>query len=152
MTHATNEDAGPPVSVAVEIPLIGDERRKNWAKIVTNVDSSQASGWAFEGEFIAVGGIQDVPIGSVVLVYGERGSQAKPVAEAKVYTTNADGTMSFHAAASGRAWARTLRDGVEELVASEAHAPQLEWTPDLMRYSDAAIAEEYDRRNLTGEG
>ena len=45
------------VTVAVEIPLIGDERGKNWAKIVTNVDDSLATEWAFDGEFIATGGI-----------------------------------------------------------------------------------------------
>ena len=77
----------------VEIPFVGDERRKNWAKIVTNVDESLASGWAFEGEFIAVGGIQDVPIGSVVLAYGERGSRVNPQIEARVLTINADGTV-----------------------------------------------------------
>ncbi len=63
-----------PVTVAVTIPLVGDERGKNWAKIVTNVDDSLATGWAFDGEFIATGGIQDVPAGAVLLVYGRRGA------------------------------------------------------------------------------
>lgn len=146
---APNHDAAPP-TVAVEVPLVGDERRKNWAKVVTNVDTSQSSGWAFEGEFISAGGIQDVPVGSVVLVYGERGSQANPVIDAKVYRANADGTMSYEAGSSGRAWARTLRDKVEELVATETDGHQLDWTPDLMRFSDAAIIEEYERRRLRG--
>lgn len=151
MVTSPNDGTAPAVTVAVEIPLVGDERRKNWAKIVTNVDTSQSSGWAFEGDFIAVGGIQDVPIGSVVLVYGERGSRSNPVGDAKVYTVNADGTMSFQAAASGRAWARTLRDQVEELVASVRPGQMLEWSEDLMRYSDAAILEEVKRRNLAGK-
>ena len=137
-----------PVIVAVEVPAVGDERRKNWAKIVTNVDTSQSSGWAFEGDFIATGGIQDVPAGSVVLVYGERGSKANAIVEAKVYRANADGTMSFEAGSSGRAWARTLRDKVEELVTSDPIAAELDWSPDLSRYSDAAITEEYRRRKL----
>ena len=139
-----------PATVAVEVPLVGDERRKHWAKIVTNVDTSQSSGWAYEGDFIAAGGIQDVPVGSVVLVYGERGSQANPITEAKVYRANADGTMSFEAGSSGRAWARTLRDKVEELVADEPVATELEWSPELMRYSDVAIREEFRRRKLDG--
>jgi hypothetical protein len=58
------------ILVAIDVPIVGDERRKNWAKIVTNVDESLASGWAFEGDFIATGGIQDVPIGSIILAYG----------------------------------------------------------------------------------
>ncbi|HSF85810.1 MAG TPA: hypothetical protein VLG28_09180 [Acidimicrobiia bacterium] len=137
------------VLVAVDVPLVGDERRKNWAKVVTNVDPSKASGWAFEGEFIAAGGIQDVPAGAVVLVYGERGSRTNPASEARVFTANADGTLSPEAQASGRAWARTLRDRVVELLEREAPLPQaLDWSPELMRYSDAAVAEEMRRRNL----
>ena len=72
------------VLVAVEIPQVGDERHKNWAKVVDAVDTSKASGWAYDGPFIATGGIQDVPIGSVVLVYGERGSRANPQITARV--------------------------------------------------------------------
>ncbi|MEN8114548.1 MAG: hypothetical protein ABFS21_09180 [Actinomycetota bacterium] len=137
-----------PFTVAVEIPLVGDERRKNWAKTVTNVDDSLATGWAFDGDFIATGGIQDVEAGSVVLVYGEKGSRANPAIEARVYTVNSDATLSLRATARGRAWARTLRDTVEELLDEAAQVPveQLGWSPDLMRYSDEALSEEMRRR------
>lgn len=139
-----------PFTVAVEIPLVGDERRKNWAKTVTNVDDSLATGWAFDGEFIATGGIQDVEPGSVVLVYGEKGSRANPAIEARVYTVNSDATLSLRASARGRAWARTLRDTIEDLLAEVAEAPieLLGWNPDLIRYTDEAITEEVKRRNL----
>jgi hypothetical protein len=139
-----------PFTVAVEIPLVGDERRKNWAKTVTNVDDSLATGWAFDGEFIATGGIQDVEPGSVVLVYGEKGSRAHPAIEARVYTVNSDATLSLRASARGRAWARTLRDTIEDLLAEVGEAPieRLGWSPDLIRYSDEAIAEESNRRKL----
>jgi len=140
-----------PFTVAVEIPLVGDERRKNWAKTVTNVDDSLATGWAFDGEFIATGGIQDVEPGSVVLVYGEKGSRANPAIEARVYTVNADATLSLRASARGRAWARTLRDTIEDLLAEVSGAPieHLGWSPDLLRYSDDAISEEMRRRGLS---
>jgi hypothetical protein len=139
-----------PVVVAVEVPQLGDERRKNWAKTVTNVDDSLATGWAFDGEFIATGGIQDVPAGAVVLVYGERGSRANPAIEARVYTVNSDATLSLRATARGRAWARTLRDPVEELLEEQAgSAPgPLDWGADLTRYSDEALLEELRRRGL----
>ena len=139
-----------PFTVAVEIPFVGDERRKNWAKTVTNVDDSLATGWAFDGEFIATGGIQDVEPGSVVLVYGEKGSRANPAIEARVYTVNSDATLSLRASARGRAWARTLRDTIEDLLAEVAEAPieLLGWNPDLIRYTDEAITEEAKRRNL----
>ena len=120
-----------PVTVAVEIPLVGDERGKNWAKIVINVDDSLATGWAFDGEFIATGGIQDVPADAVLLVYGEKGSRANPAIEAIVYTVNADSTLSPRATARGRAWARTLRDPIEDLLAEQEAAPikPLDWQP-----------------------
>ena len=140
-----------PFTVAVEIPFVGDERRKNWAKVVTNVDDSLATGWAFDGDFIATGGIQDVEPGSVVLVYGEKGSRANPAIEARIYTVNSDATLSLRASARGRAWARTLRDTMEDLLAETADMPieRLDWSPELLRYSDEAIAEEMERRGLS---
>jgi len=147
-------DELPPLLVAVDVPLVGDERHKNWAKVVGAVDASKASGWAFEGEFISPGGIQDVPVGAVVLVYGERGSRSNPQSQARLYLANGDGTLTHHATAKGRAWARTLRDDVEELIDSgmERGGRQLDWQPDLMRYSDTALAEELRRRKTATDG
>jgi hypothetical protein len=139
-----------PIIVAVDVPLVGDERKKNWAKIVTGVDDTLATGWAYEGEFIATGGIQDVPVGSVILSYGERGSRANPQIEAKVLVVNNDATVSLVATAKGRAWARTLRDQVVELMAEADQTPIVlrVWDPTLTQYSDDAITEEIRRRGL----
>jgi len=136
------------VLVAVEVPLVGDERHKNWAKVVHAVDPSKSSGWAYEGDFVAVGGIQDVPVGSVLLVYGERGSRTKPLVEARVYRINADATLSHRETAKGRAWARTLRDVVIDMLDESAPPFERGWEPDLLTYSDAAILEEVRRRGL----
>ncbi|MFO7547550.1 MAG: hypothetical protein R6X29_01580 [Acidimicrobiia bacterium] len=135
-------DPAVPI-VAVDVPLIGDERHKHWAKVVVSVDTTKSSGYAFEGEFIAAGGVQDVPTGAVVLVYGERGSRASPQIEARVYTANPDGTLSHHASARGRAWARTLRDAVEELLDLDGPPP---WEQMLIGLPDTALAEELARR------
>lgn len=132
--------------IPVEVPLVGDERHKNWAKVVHSVDGTKASGWAFEGDFIAAGGIQDVPAGSVLLVYGERGSRANPQPEARVYRAHPDGTLTFHGAAKGRAWARTLRDTVSDLLGDE---PVSEWEAALGAYPDRLLAEELERRGWT---
>ncbi len=136
--------------VAVEVPLVGDARHKNWAKIVENVDETKSNGWAFDGEFIAAGGVQDVPVGSVLMVYGEKGSRANPQIEAKVFVANGDGTLSHEQSASGRAWARTLRDRVSELLTDPMQQTPsgLDWDVVLMRYSDDAIIEEFRRRKL----
>ena len=88
------------VMVAVEVPQVGDERHKNWAKIVSGVDTSKSTGWAYDGAFVATGGIQDVEAPSVLLVYGERGSRANPQSEARVYVVNTDGTLSHEATAT----------------------------------------------------
>lgn len=124
------------VLVAVDVPLVGDERHKNWAKVVDNVDTSKTSGWAFDGPFVAAGGIQDVPAGSVLLVYGERGSRAKPQSTARVYTINVDATLTFEAEAKGQAWARTLRDPIQRLLGGETRKV------DLSGLSDEALAGE----------
>jgi hypothetical protein len=137
-------DADPPAPiVAVEVPLVGDARHKHWAKVVVGVDTTKSSGYAYEGEFIAAGGVQDVPAGAVLLVYGERGSRANPQIEARVYTANADGTLSHHASARGRAWARTLRDTVERLL--DVDVPPA-WEQMLTTVPDGALADELARR------
>lgn len=136
-----------PVTVAVDIPEVGDPRLKSCAKVVTAVDETKSSGWAFEGEFIATGGIQDVAVGSVVLVYGERGSRANPRPQAAVFTVNADSTLTPEADASGAAWARTLRDKVAELVSGELRPPP---GLDLSAIPDEALMAEVLRRGLIG--
>jgi hypothetical protein len=134
--------------VPIDVPLLGDERHKNWAKVVSSVDESKDSGWAFEGEFIAVGGIQDVPAGSVLMVYGEKGSRGNPQVSVQVFTVNADATLTQQASARGRAWARTLRDIVVELlsVPGDGLSGLLDWDPQLMLYTDQALREELNRR------
>ncbi|HWB88269.1 MAG TPA: hypothetical protein VG872_03570 [Acidimicrobiia bacterium] len=128
------------VLVAVDVPLVGDDRHKNWAKIVESVDTSKSSGWAFDGPFVAAGGVQDLPAGSVLLVYGERGSRMNPQGSARVYTVNADATLSFEAEAKGRAWARTLRDPVQRLLGMER--PRV----DLSHLPDQVLADELESR------
>lgn len=133
------------VIVAVDIPLAGDERHKNWAKVVDNVDTSKSSGWAFDGAFVAAGGIQDVPAGSVLLVYGERGSRANPQSTARVYSINADGTLTIEAEAKGPAWARTVRDPIERLLGMERDRV------DLSHLPDSVLAAELEARGWTVE-
>jgi hypothetical protein len=128
------------VLVAVDVPLLGDERHKNWAKIVDSVDTSKSSGWAFEGPFVATGGIQDIPAGSILLVYGERGSRANPQITARVFTVNADATITMEAEAKGKAWARTIRDTVERRLGMEKQPL------DLTYLSDDLLADELRAR------
>jgi hypothetical protein len=136
----------PPPLVAIEVPWVGDQRLKSWAKVVTNVDESLSTGWAFEGDFVAVGGIQDLPAGGILLVYGEKGSRGNPRPFVRMFTVNADATLSSEGEAEGRAWARTLRDTAVELLARDVLLDELPWEPDLMRYTSEALIEELRRR------
>ena len=133
------------VLVAVDVPLVGDERHKNWAKVVDSVDTTRSSGWAYEGPFVATGGIQDIAAGSVLLVYGERGSRANPQISAKVFIVNADATISLEAEAKGRAWARTLRDPIERCLGLETEPL------DLTHLSDDLLAQELRARGWNVE-
>jgi hypothetical protein len=135
-----------PVLIAVEVPQLGEDRHKNWAKVVHSVDVSRDTGWAFEGDFIAPGGVQDVPAGAVLLVYGERGSRANPTPHAGLFRANPDGTISPEATAKGRAWARTLRDKVVEMLDDGSLETGRPWDPALMAYTDDALREELRRR------
>jgi hypothetical protein len=120
------------VLVPVDVPLLGDERHKNWAKIVESVDSSKSSGWAFDGPFVATGGVQDLPAGSALLVYGERGSRTNPQIQAKLFTVNADSTISLEAEVKGKAWARTIRDHVERVLGQDPEPVDLSYFDDEM--------------------
>ena len=126
--------------VAVEVPYTGDERHKNWAKLVDSVDTGKSSGWAYQGPFVEVGGIQDLPVGATLLVYGERGSRGNPQITARVYTVNGDATLSLEAEAKGRAWARTLRDPIERHLGTERAGV------DLSYLSDQALVDELRAR------
>lgn len=129
------------VLVPVHVPQLGDERRRHWAKLVTAVDTSKSSGWAYVGDFVADGGIQDLPIGGILLVYGERGGQSNSRPEANLYTIGPDASLTLEASASGRAWARTLRDRMAELLSLE-----LPSGPDLSAVTDEFLADELRAR------
>jgi hypothetical protein len=129
------------VLVPVHVPQLGDERRRHWAKLVTAVDTSKSSGWAYVGDFVADGGIQDLPIGGILLVYGERGGSSNSRPEANLYTIGSDASLTLEASASGRAWARTLRDRMAELLSLE-----LPSGPDLSSITDEFLADELRAR------
>ncbi len=130
------------VIIPVRVPQLGDDRRRHWAKIVSSVDDTKSSGWAFVGEFVADGGIQDLPAGGVLLLYGERGSNSNPRPEASLYTIGPDATLTLEASASGRAWARTLRDKALELVGADVRPNG----PDLSAIPDEYLADELRAR------
>jgi hypothetical protein len=127
--------------VAVSVPQLGDARRRHWAKLVKAIDESKSSGWAYEGDFVADGGTQDLPVGALLLLYGERGSSSNPQSLAALYSVGADSTLTLEGEASGRAWARTLRDRAQEVLNVLRTA-----SLDLSAVEGSLLAEELRRR------
>lgn len=134
------------ILVAVEVPQLGDGRRRHWAKLVTEVDTTKSTGWAYQGEFVADGGVQDLPAGGLLLVYGEKGSAQNPQPEAALYLVASDSTLTLEGRASGRAWARTLRDRAADLLAAHAGLE-----PDLTGIDSWHLADELSRRGFRVE-
>ena len=128
--------------VAVMVPQLGDARRRHWAKLVTSVDDSKTSGYAYIGEFVADGGIQDLPVGGLLLLYGERGSNANTQPEASLYTIGLDASLTLEGSSSGRAWARTLRDRAVELLGSSDQ----QGGPDFSSIPDEYLIDELKSR------
>jgi hypothetical protein len=137
-----------PNTVPVHVPQLGDARGKHWAKVVTGVDAAKSTGWAFTGDFVADGGIQDLRPGAILLVYGERGGRTNPRPEAQVFTVNPDASLTPRAEARGRAWARTLRDTIAELLGGDG-LPDWPGLADLTMFSEEELASELLRRGWT---
>ena len=140
------------ILVAVDVPLVGDERHKNWAKVVANVDPSKPQAGRTKATssppVASKTSLQDRSCSSTA----SEGVAPTLLLRLAVYTANADGTLSPEARASGRAWARTLRDNVQDLLHRGTPIPhELDWSPSLMQYSDEAIREEVRRRRLDTE-
>lgn len=132
--------------MAVEVPQLGDGRRRHWAKLVNEVDTTKSTGWAYIGDFVSDGGVQDLPAGGLLLVYGEKGSAQNPQSEAALYLVGADSTLTMEGRASGRAWARTLRDRAAELLRQH-----VDREPDLSAIDSWHLAEELTRRGFQVE-
>jgi hypothetical protein len=142
-TYPPNMDQ---VLVAIDVPQLGDGRRRHWAKLVTEVDTTKSTGWAYVGEFVSDGGIQDLPAGGLLLLYGERGSSQNPQPEAALYRVGSDSSLTLEGRANGRAWARTLRD-----LASELLEARLVSEPDLSGIQSVHLVEELVRRGFRVE-
>ena len=67
-----------------------------------------------------------------------------------MFVVNPDSTLSEHGQAKGKAWARTLRDPISDLLTDELPTHR-EWDVVLLGFSDHALAEELVRRGWTVE-
>jgi hypothetical protein len=107
------------VKQIVEVRDFGDRRYKQWARLLTSVDRSKSDGYAFQGEFLALGRKHELEVGSLVLYYGEAGSRNNHCPCVRVQRVEADGGLStiYQKMDLGRNWVLDVRDEIAELIA-----------------------------------
>lgn len=65
-------------------------RRTGWHKLVTSVDLTKSNGYCFEGTFLRAG-LNDLPVGSVIVRQSPTGSVSRPGKDGAVLVVEADG-------------------------------------------------------------
>lgn len=97
------------------------ERFKAWAKVLTKVDTTKDNGYAFEGRFIKINRLAEIPDNCVVLTFEETGSVKNRLYAASLYQIT-DGVREVAHTVSGNDWALRLRAKAADLI--NAPAPQ----------------------------
>ena len=98
------------------VPAADRWGHRHWARHVTSVDTTKTNGFAFDGEWLRVGGKAELPVGAIVLAYSEAGGRRKPCPIAKLFRLAANGDFEVAAEAQGEDWALDLRDKAAALV------------------------------------
>jgi hypothetical protein len=140
-----------PPRVKVSIPPAADLRYKAWAKLVRRVDASRKDGYAFEGPWLRRGRLDELPVGSLVLLYDEAGSRRYHSPSVQVLRVQPDGSLAVVEDAEGPLcargwdWALLLRDRLAALLQQEresplAHIPTTDLAHELAGREDGAEA------------
>jgi hypothetical protein len=71
------------------INLIGDSRKgPRWGKIVTGIDKKQTGGYSILGDFVKHQQEYDLPIGTIIICVGNKGSWKNAWTVADIYKVN----------------------------------------------------------------
>ena len=100
----------------ITVPHAEKWARKSWAKVLTHVDVEKTNGFAFEGDWLAVGRKVEVPVGAIILVHSDTGNPSAPFSVVKLFRVSGSGDFELLAEASGRDWVLELRDKAAALV------------------------------------
>lgn len=124
------------------VPPALDSRKKHWRKLVTGVDTSQASGYAFVGPWLRAGERAELPLGSYVLGYDEPGSVKNwypRVTLWRVADSELEEVYRYEGRVGERDWALACRDEIARILAGAAN-------PEERRAALMAEAEQLRRR------
>ena len=101
----------------VSLGKVGDSRFKNWAKLLTSVDTSKSNGYCFVGDFIQMGRKHELEIGSHILVYTESGSRKYQTACIMLYRIEPESLQEiYHKDCQISGWALEVRDDIARLI------------------------------------
>lgn len=129
----------------IDLSGIGDNRFKRWAKTVKRVNTSVATGYAFEGDFIGIGRKHELPVGSYVLVYAELGSMRHHHPSVQLWRVTEDGhEVVYKQEHLNPSWALEVRDDIAAIVNA---APESAEEPNpLAAVPDSDLIAEIERR------
>lgn len=124
------------------VPPALDRRKKHWRKLLTDVDTNQANGYAFVGSWLRAGERAELPLGSYVLGYDEPGSVKNWYPRVTLWRVTSSGleeVYCYEGQVGERSWALACRDEIARILAGAAN-------PEERRAALLAEAEQLRRR------
>jgi len=132
------------------IPETLDGRKKSWRKLLTQVDKTQANGYAFVGEWLRAGERAELEVGSFIFCYDEAGSVKNWYPVVRMFRVGAENDLEEVYRWEGNArecsWALAVRDEIAAILEAQGQKPE---EGPLAGFSDEELIAELERRGYT---
>ena len=133
----------------VMVPETLDGRKKSWRKLLTQVDKTKATGYAFVGEWLRAGARAELEVGSFIFCYDEAGSMKNWYPVVRMFKVGVENDLEevyrWEGNARERDWALAVRDEIAAILA-EAQRQKPEEGGPLAGFSDEELIAELERR------
>ena len=147
-----NTERGMKMKKIVMIPGNLDSRHKCWRKMLTQVDTTKANGFAFVGDWLRAGERAELEVGSLILCYDDVGSRKnwRPVVRLlKVAIENdLEEVFRWDGDFRERSWALAVRDDIAAILDAQGEESPEEGSL-LAGLSDEELIAELERRGYT---
>jgi len=134
----------------VMIPETLDGRKKSWRKLLTQVDKTQANGYAFVGEWLRAGERAELEVGSFIFCYDEAGSVKNWYPVVRMFRVGVENDLEEVYRWEGNArecsWALAVRDEIAAILEAQGQKPK---EGPLAGFSDEELIAELERRGYT---
>lgn len=101
--------------VIVHLKPWGDSRWKQWGKVIKGYHPKARKGWAFEGKWIYPG-YHRLPVGTVILQYGEVGSRKYRVPHVRFLRVRYDGKLTSLGSFKGKDWDLQHHEKIQQIM------------------------------------